>query len=103
MEAAALDAAQRATQGWIDDVVVHFRQISEEHFITFPSGKTKVFWDFSHPEHLVLVVRVACPGTERHTVAQTVFRDTWKAMAPLPPPATCQPQSTSWPDPSHLS
>ncbi len=93
MEAAALDAAMRATQGWIDDVVVHFRQISEEHFITFPSGKTKVFWDFSHPERLVLVVRVACPSAERHTVTQAVFRDTWKAMAPLPPSAAGQPQS----------
>jgi small-conductance mechanosensitive channel len=86
MEAAALDAAQRATQSWTDDAVVHFRKISEERFITFPSGKTKVFWDFSHPEHLVLVVRVACPGTERHTVEQAVFRDTWKAMV-LPPPS----------------
>lgn len=86
VEAAALDAAQRATQGWTDDAVVHFRQISEEHFITFPSGKTRVFWDFSHPEHLVLVVRVACPGTERHAVEQAVFRDTWKAMVPSPPP-----------------
>jgi small-conductance mechanosensitive channel len=83
LETAAMDAAQRATQGWTDDAVLHFRQISEENFITFPSGKTRVFWDFSHPEHLVLVVRVACPSTERHAVEQAVFRGTWKAMAPL--------------------
>lgn len=89
MEAAALAAAERATQAWIEEAVAHFRKVSEAHFINFPSGRIKVFWDFSHPEHLVLVVRVACPGTERHAVEQAVFRDIWQAVFQprLPTPA----------------
>jgi hypothetical protein len=62
--------------------MAHFRQMSEEHFIDFPSGKNKVSWDFSDPEHLVLVVRVACPGYGRSAVEQAVFRETWKALGP---------------------
>jgi hypothetical protein len=60
----------------------HFRKASEENFIALPSGKTKVSWDFSDPEHLVLVVRVACPVGQRAKVEQAVFRDTWRALSP---------------------
>jgi len=81
-EAAALDAADRATADWREDAMAHFRKASEESFIALPSGKTKTSWDFSDPEHLVLVVRVACPSAERARVEQAVFRDTWRALAP---------------------
>ncbi len=81
IEAAALAAADRAIAPWRDDAIAHFRKVSDEHFIAFPSGRTKVSWDFSDPEHLVLVVRVACPSLERHAVEQAVFRDTWRALA----------------------
>jgi small-conductance mechanosensitive channel len=80
IEAAALAAADRAIAPWRDDAIAHFRKVSDEHFIAFPSGRTKVSWDFSDPEHLVLVVRVACPSLERHAVEQAVFRDTWRAL-----------------------
>ncbi len=81
IEAAALAAADHAIAPWRDDAIAHFRKVSDEHFIAFPSGRTKVSWDFSDPEHLVLVVRVACPSLERHAVEQAVFRDTWRALA----------------------
>jgi small-conductance mechanosensitive channel len=82
IEAASLAAADRVTAPWREQAMAHFRQMSEEHFIDFPSGKNKVSWDFSDPEHLVLVVRVACPGYERSAVEQAVFRETWKALVP---------------------
>jgi small-conductance mechanosensitive channel len=86
IEAAALAAADRATGTWRDDAMAHFRRASEENFIAFPSGQTKVSWDFSDPEHLVLVIRVACPSAERPKVEQAVFRDTWRALsAPTQP------------------
>jgi small-conductance mechanosensitive channel len=81
IEAAALAAADRATGTWRDDAMAHFRRASEENFIAFPSGQTKVSWDFSDPEHLVLVIRVACPRAERPKVEQAVFRDTWRALS----------------------
>lgn len=88
IEAAALAAAERAIAPWRDEAIAHFRKVSEESFIALPSGRTKVSWDFSDPEHLVLVVRVACPSTERHPVEQAVFRDTWRALVrPAPPTA----------------
>ena len=59
IEAAALAAADHATAAWQEEAMTHFRKASEENFIALPSGKTKVSWDFSDPEHLVLVVRVA--------------------------------------------
>ena len=88
IEAAALAAAERAIAPWRDEAIAHFRKVSEESFIALPSGRTKVSWDLSDPEHLVLVVRVACPSAERHPVEQTVFRDTWRALVrPAPPTA----------------
>ena len=57
-EAAARVAADRATATWRDDAMDHFRRASEENFIALPSGKTKISWDFSDPEQLLLVVRV---------------------------------------------
>ena len=81
IEAAAMAAAERATLTWHEEAIDHFRKASEENFIAFPSGKTKVSWDFSDPEHLVLVIRVACPSGERSRVEQAVFRDTWRALS----------------------
>lgn len=85
IESAALAAAERATHAWSEGAMAHFRKVSEENFIAFPSGRTKVSWDFANPEHLVLVVRVACPGPERPSVEQAVFRDTWQALVTVPP------------------
>lgn len=86
IESAALVAADRATIGWREDVEAHFRRASEEQFIPFPSGQPKVSWDFADPEHLVLVVRLACPSAERARIEQLVFRDTWRALSsPMPP------------------
>jgi len=82
IEAAALPAADRATAAWSEEAMNHFRKASEESFIALPSGKTKVSWDFSDPEHLVLVIRVACPVGQRAKVEQAVFRDTWRALSP---------------------
>lgn len=86
MEAAALAAADHATAAWRDEAMAHFRKAADENFIALPSGKTKVSWDFSNPEHLVLVVRVACPVGQRAEVEQTVFRNTWRAISPAPSP-----------------
>jgi small-conductance mechanosensitive channel len=83
VEAAAMEAAEQATESWREVAIAHFRKVSEEHFIAFPSGKTKVLWDFSDPDHLVLVVRVACPSKERSKVEQLVFKDTWRNLAEL--------------------
>jgi small-conductance mechanosensitive channel len=88
MEAAALAAAEQATQAWTTEAMAHFRQLSQEQFIHFPSGRTKVYWDFSNPESLVLVVRVACPGSERHAVEQAVFRHIWQAVCQPSVPVT---------------
>ena len=85
-EAAALAAADRATSPWSEDAMDHFRKAAEENFIALPSGKTKVSWDFSDPEHLVLVIRVASPITQRAQVEQAVFRDTWHAIHQASPP-----------------
>jgi small-conductance mechanosensitive channel len=82
IEAAALAAADHATAAWSEEAMSHFRKASEENFIALPSGKTKVSWDFSNPEHLVLVIRVACPSGQRAKVEQAVFRDTWRALSP---------------------
>lgn len=84
IEAASMAAAERVTSPWRDEAIAHFRKVSEEQFIHFPSGKNKVSWDFSDPEHLVLVVRVACPSDERSAVEQAVFRETWKALVSPP-------------------
>jgi len=86
IEAAALAAADRATSPWSEDAMDHFRKAAEENFIALPSGKTKVSWDFSDPEHLVLVIRVASPITQRAQVEQAVFRDTWHAINQASPP-----------------
>ncbi len=86
IEAAALAAADRATSPWSEDAMDHFRKAAEENFIALPSGKTKVSWDFSDPEHLVLVIRVASPITQRAQVEQAVFRDTWHAIHQASPP-----------------
>lgn len=84
IEGAALAAADQATAAWQEEAMTHFRKASEENFIALPSGKTKVSWDFSDPEHLVLVIRVACPIEQRAKVEQAVFRDTWRALSPEP-------------------
>ncbi len=60
----------------------HFRKISDESFIAFPSGRNKILWDFSDPEQLMLVIRVACPSHLRLKVEQAVFRDTWRILRP---------------------
>ena len=86
IESATLAAADSATAVWRDDAMAHFRKASESNFIALPSGKTKLSWDFSDPEHLVLVVRVACPSDERSKVEQLVFREAWRAFAPASPP-----------------
>lgn len=93
-EAAARVAADRATATWRDDAMDHFRRASEENFIALPSGKTKISWDFSDPEQLLLVVRVACPSNERARVEQAIFRDTWRALAPSTPPDAPSPGPT---------
>ena len=85
IEAAAQAAAEHATAGWREDAITHFARASEESFIALPSGKTKVSWDFSNPEHLVLVIRVACPIGQRAKVEQAVFRETWRALSPVEP------------------
>lgn len=90
IESAALAAADHATAAWQEDAMTHFRKASEANFIALPSGKTKVSWDFSNPEHLVLVIRVACPIEQRVKVEQAVFRDTWRALTPEPQ-AACKP------------
>ena len=86
IEAAALAAADQATAGWREEAMSHFRKLSEANFIELPSGKTKVSWDFSNPEQLVLVVRVASPVEQRAKVEQTVFRQTWRVISPAPQP-----------------
>ena len=80
LETAALAASEQATKEWREDGMEHFRKMSQESFIDYPSGRTKVTWDFSDPEHLVLVVRVTCPNTERSRVEQAVFKDVWQAL-----------------------
>jgi hypothetical protein len=35
------------------------------------------------PEHVVLIIRVACPVGQRVKVEQAVFRDTWRALYTL--------------------
>lgn len=80
IEAAALAAADQATVAWRDEAMAHFRKISDESFIDYPSGRNKVTWDFSDPERLLLVVRVACRSADRPKVEQAVFRDTWRAL-----------------------
>ncbi len=80
IEAAALVAADHATADWQEKAMSHFAKASEESFIALPSGKTKVAWDFSDPEHLVLIIRVACPVGQRAKVEQAIFRDTWRAL-----------------------
>lgn len=84
IEAAALSAADSATAGWRDEAILHFQKATEENFIALPSGRTKVSWDFSNPEHLVLIIRVACPIGQRAKVEQEVFRHTWRALSPAP-------------------
>ena len=83
VETAAMAAAEQATESWREEAIAHFRKVSEEHFIAFPSGKTKVLWDFADPDHLVLVVRVACPSKERSKVEQLVFKEMWRNLAEL--------------------
>jgi len=85
IEAAAQVAADHATADWREDAMSHFAKASEENFIALPSGKTKVSWDFSNPEHLVLIIRVGCPVDQRAKVEQAVFRDTWRALSPAEP------------------
>ena len=82
IETAALTAAEHVTAEWQEEAISHFRKASEQNFIDLPSGKTKVSWDFSDPEHLVLVVRVACPVEQRAKVEQAVFRHLWRAISP---------------------
>jgi hypothetical protein len=37
-------------------------------------------------EHLMLIIRVACPVGQRAKVEQAIFRDTWRAFSPTPQP-----------------
>jgi small-conductance mechanosensitive channel len=84
IEAAALAAGEQATKPWLQEAMEHFRKESEERFISYSSGRTKVSWDFSDPEHLVLVLRVACPNTERSKAEQAVFKGVWAALHAQP-------------------
>ena len=77
---AALAAADEATQAWQSEAEAHFRKISDESFIAFPSGRNKILGDFSDPDQLMLVIRVACPSHLRLKVEQAVFRDTWRTL-----------------------
>ncbi|MEN9904961.1 MAG: hypothetical protein RLZZ555_1526 [Pseudomonadota bacterium] len=81
VEEAALAAADSVTSAWRQQAMAHFRRVSETLFIDFPSGKSKVIWDFSDPENLILVLRVACPAEQRANVGQAVFRETWRKLA----------------------
>lgn len=80
VEAAALAAADEATRTWQAEAEAHFRRISDESFIIFPSARNKVLWDFSDPQQLLLVVRIACPAQQRLKVEQFIFRETWRAL-----------------------
>ena len=80
VEAAALAAADEATRTWQAEAEAHFRRISDESFITFPSARNKVLWDFSDPQQLLLVVRIACPAQQRLKVEHFIFRETWRAL-----------------------
>ena len=80
VEAAALAAADEATRTWQAEAEAHFRRISDESFIAFPSARSKVLWDFSDPQQLLLVVRIACPAQQRLKVEQFIFRETWRAL-----------------------
>ena len=71
--------ADHATADWREEAMTHFLKVSE-NFIALLSGRTKVSWDFSNPEHLVLIIRVACPVGQRAKVEQAIFRDTWRAL-----------------------
>lgn len=93
LQARAQAAAEQATGAWLEEAMAQFRRASEENFIVSPSARPQVSWDFSDPKHLVLVVRVACPVSERWRVEQTVFRrvrlvpDTPPDQSLPPPPA----------------
>jgi len=87
IEAAAMEAADRATLTWREDAVAHFQKASEENFISLPAAQTKVSWDFSDFQQLVLVIRVACPSHERSKIEQAVFRETWRALSQPAPPS----------------
>ncbi|MCV2349611.1 mechanosensitive ion channel family protein [Paucibacter sp. Y2R2-4] len=91
IETAAWAAADQATAAWQEEAIAHFRKLSAENFIDLPSGKTKLSWDFSNPEHLFLSIRIACPTGLSASVEQTVFRDTWRALAPPGPAAVPEP------------
>jgi small-conductance mechanosensitive channel len=84
IEAAALAAGDEVAEPWLQQAMEHFRKESEERFISYSSGRTKVSWDFSDPEYLVLVLRVACPNTERSKVEQAVFKRVWAALHAQP-------------------
>jgi len=60
--------------------LAHFRKISDESFIAYPSGRSKVTWDIADPMRPILIARVACPSGEHAHVEQTVLRDTWRAV-----------------------
>ena len=81
IEAAALVAADAATKDWQDAATAHFQKAAQDSFIDLPSTKTKVSWDFSDSEVLVLVVRVACPVEKRPWLEQAIFKQTWQALA----------------------
>ncbi len=81
IEATALAAADQATAAWREEAMAHFRREAEATFIDLPSGASKVSWDFSNPEHLMLVVRVAVRVGQSAKVEQAVFRQTWRAVS----------------------
>lgn len=95
IEATALAAADQATAAWREEAMAHFRKEAEATFIDLPSGASKVSWDFSNPEHLVLVVRVAVRVGQSAKVEQAVFRQTWRAVSDVaasPAPGLDPPQ-----------
>ena len=68
-----------ATQAWQAEAEAHFRKISVESFIAFPSGRNNVpVWDFSDPDQLTLLVRWPLSSDMRLKVRTGRVRDTWR-------------------------
>jgi small-conductance mechanosensitive channel len=82
LELAAREAADQATAAWREHANAHFDQSAEAHLMPLLTGQTLLSWKFADPDHLMLVVRVACPLDQRAKVEQAVFRGAWMAIHP---------------------
>jgi len=76
VEAEALSAAELATRPGRPMPKLIFAGFRSKASLPFRQVATRCFWDFSDPDQLMLVVRVACPSDLRLKVEQAVFRDT---------------------------